>query len=78
MPQSGRGIPFRLDRESFNGIIAGKPDEILVSPAFDLEHTRSPLAVMKRDRRARLISKKISGALAPEEDDELEQLALFA
>jgi hypothetical protein len=78
MPQSGRGTPFRLDRESFDRIIAGKPDDILVSPAFDLEHTRSPRAVSARERRARLMSKKMSNSLDSEESKELEQLALFA
>ena len=78
MPQSGQGVPFRLDRESFNRIIAGKPDDILVSAAFDLEHTRSPRAVKARERRARLLSKKMGSSLDPEEVVELEQLSLFA
>jgi hypothetical protein len=69
--------PFMLSRGDFERVISGKPDQILVSPAFGLAHTRSPLAVQARDRHARLISKRMSLDLSDEENDELEQLALF-
>lgn len=77
LPQPGGGSGFRLNREDYNGIIAGKPDEILLSPAFDLPHTRSPYAVAARDRRARLKSKQKDNPLTPHEESELQQLELF-
>jgi len=59
-------------------VLAGKPDEILLTPAFGLEHTRSPQAVEKRERHALLVSKRLSADLTSEEALELQQLALFA
>lgn len=79
LPQPGHGTAFRLTPEDYATVIAGKPDEILITPAFGLAHTRSPLAVDKRKRHSLLISKKLSAAqLTGEEERELEQLALFA
>lgn len=78
LPQPGHGVGFRLLREDYDGIIAGKPDEILLSPAFELPHTRSPRAVEAREKRARLISKQKARALSASEENELEQLELFA
>lgn len=77
LPQPGDGSGFRLSREDYNTIIAGKPDEILLSPAFDLPHTRSPYAVAARERRARLKSKQKGNSLTPNEENELQQLELF-
>lgn len=78
LPQPGRGSAFRLHRDDYETIIAGKPDEILLSPAFELPHTRSPRAVEARERRARLISKQKATTLSSGEANELEQLELFA
>jgi hypothetical protein len=79
IPQPSDGAPFRLDEQSYESIIAGKPDQILLSPAFGLSHTRSPKAVRARERHARLTSKKrATGQLAFEEIQELSQLDLFA
>jgi hypothetical protein len=58
-------------------VLAGKPDEILLTPAFGLQHTRSPEAVRKRKRHALLVSKRLTVGLAEDEEKELEQLALF-
>ncbi|AQT72501.1 MULTISPECIES: AAA family ATPase [Streptomyces] len=78
VPQPGHGEPFMLTREDYEKVIAGKPDEILLTPAFGMRNTRSPMAVDARKRRARLKSKEMSGqALFPEEQKELEQLELF-
>lgn len=78
VPQPGRGEPFALIREDYDRVIAGKPDEILLTPAFGMRNTRSPRAVEARKRRARLKSKEMSGQhLVPEERQELEQLELF-
>jgi hypothetical protein len=79
MAQPGQGAPFRLDMRDYEKIIAGKPDQILLSPAFGLEHTRSPLAVRSRERRAFLASKgRSKTGLSESERDELKQLDLFA
>lgn len=70
--------PFMLDTESYESIIAGRPNEILVSPAFALSHTRSPRAVEARMRHAELHSRKLAIALSEDEQEEFEQLELFA
>jgi hypothetical protein len=78
IPQPGQGEPFILSEEDYVNVITGKPDEILLSPAFGLRHTRSPRAVSARSRRARLKAKEMAGAtLAAAEVQELEQLELF-
>ncbi|MEU2223268.1 AAA family ATPase [Streptomyces sp. NPDC018347] len=77
IPQPGEEKPFMLTEEDYNQIIAGKPDEILLTPAFGLRNTRSPRAVDARKRRARLKAKELAGKLASEEKKELEQLELF-
>lgn len=79
LPQPGAGHEaFRLSLEDFNAVIAGKPDQILVSPAFGMPYTRSPQAVDANRRHSRLRSKQIAGKLTKSEEQELEQLALFA
>jgi energy-coupling factor transporter ATP-binding protein EcfA2 len=69
--------PFRLGEMDYDRVIAGRPDQILVSPAFGLAYTRSPRAVNARERHARLESKRRSTELTREELEELGQLALF-
>ena len=79
LPQVGSGDPFRLSPEDYEAVIAGKPDEILLTPAFGLTHTRSPRAVRARERHAFLISKRLAmGQLTLAEEEEEEQLKLFA
>ena len=79
LPPAGQGSPFILQPEEYRQVIAGRPDEILLTPAFGLRHTRSPRAVQARERRAKLMSKQLSlGRLDPDEDRELAQLELFA
>ncbi len=79
MPQPGQGEPFQIHADQFDRIIAGKPDEILLTPAFGLAHTRSPRAVKARERHALLVSKQLStGGLDEDEAKELKQLELFA
>jgi energy-coupling factor transporter ATP-binding protein EcfA2 len=78
-PSHDRKIePFRLTTEDYERVIAGKPDQILVSPAFGLTQTRSPRAVRAREKHARLISKRLAGPLSDAEELELDQLSLFA
>jgi hypothetical protein len=69
--------PFRLSTEDYERVIAGKPDQILVSPAFGLVQTRSPRAVRAREKHARLMSKRLAGELSTDDMEELEQLSLF-
>lgn len=79
LPQPDEGAPFRVSDEDYKTIIAGRADEILLTPAFGLAHTRSPRAVRARERRAQLVAKQLSlGDLPSDENDELEELALFA
>lgn len=59
--------PFTVSDEDYRKIIAGKPDTILLSPAFGLEHTRSPKAVEARREYSWLQAKKQSVALSDEE-----------
>lgn len=78
MPQPGQGQPFQLAPDDFNRVIAGKPDQILLTPAFGMSHTRSPRAVAANRRHSRLRAKQIAGKLTNDESSELEQLSLFA
>jgi hypothetical protein len=78
LPTLGSGVPFQLRPQDVDRVIAGKPDEILITPAFGLAHTRSPRAVNAQARHALLISKKLAlGTLPADEQVELDQLALF-
>jgi predicted ATPase len=74
-PGSGQR-PFKLSEEDYQRVINSKPDEILISPAFGLAHTRSPEAVKKRRRHAELKAKKAAGHLSAKEAQELGQLSL--
>jgi energy-coupling factor transporter ATP-binding protein EcfA2 len=76
-PGSEEG-PHRLSKEEYLKIIASTPDTALLSDAFRLQNTRSPLAVERRARYARLQGKKRAGAhLSESEAHELGQLQLF-
>ncbi len=78
LPAGRNDVPFRLSKDDFNRVVAGRPDQILLTPAFDLKHTRSPRAVDARKRHAVLVSKQLElGELPPDEAAELKQLALF-
>ena len=80
MPSLSDGeSPFQLSTQDFHKVIGGKPDEILLTPAFGMEHTRSPRAVAARRRRAQLLSRQMTlGGLGDDELHELRQLSLFA
>ncbi|WP_306359790.1 AAA family ATPase [Nocardia sp. CC227C] len=78
LPQPGTGArAFRLTEQDFNSVIAGKPDQILISPAFGLPYSRSPRAVQANKAHARLRAKQIAGKISESEERELEQLKLF-
>jgi hypothetical protein len=75
----GDELPFRLAKEDYDAVRAGKPDQILVSPAFAMPYIRSPLAVRARERHALLVSRRLGGQeLTAGEAAELNQLELFA
>lgn len=79
LPPPGSGAePFRLTDEDYRRIIASKPDAIYVSPAFNMQHTRSPRAVANRQRYSQLRSKDAAGALTPEERREKKQLKFWS
>ncbi len=78
LPQPDKGQGFRLSEADYNRIIAGKPDEILLSPAFELYQLHGVHAVEKRRRRADLLAKAGAISLSNQEEQELEQLDMFA
>jgi hypothetical protein len=50
-----------LTDEEYKKVIASRPDTILLTPAFGLQNTRSPVAVEKRAELAKLEAKKRAG-----------------
>jgi hypothetical protein len=80
LPEPGSGSePFALSEDDNREIIASRPDTILLSPAFGLLNTRSPIAVKGRSDYAKLQAKRRAGAtLSAAEVEQEKQLALFA
>lgn len=78
LPQPSEGSAFQLSEKDYSRIVAGKPDEILLSPAFDLYQLHGVQAVEGRRRRAKLLAKSSAAPLTPKELEELGQLDLFA
>lgn len=68
--------PFPLTEEDYNRIVRSKVDDIYLTPAFSLTHTRSPRAVIKREEHAKLRAKKASIGLSAEEARQYQQLEL--
>ena len=66
--------PRQLDAEEYAEVVHARPDTILLSAAFGLQHTHSPKTVAKRDRHAQLKAKKQAGFTTEEEDTELASL----
>lgn len=79
LPEPGSAEPPRaLSDVEYQRIIASRPDTILLTPAFGLQNTRSPLAVKARSDYARLVAKRNAGAaLSADESKALQQLKLF-
>lgn len=74
----GSEQPRQLEQDEYEKIIASRPDTILLTPAFGLQNTRSPVAVDSRARFARLMAKERSGmGLSDSERQQIEQLELF-
>lgn len=80
LPEPASGIPPRpLTQEEYQTVIASRPDTILLSPAFNLQNTRSPLAVNARSEYAKLQAKRHAGGkLTSIEAAREAQLQLFA
>jgi hypothetical protein len=80
LPEPGSDeSPRALTNEEHAKVIASRPDTILLSPAFGLQNTRSPLAVEKRREYSALRAKQKAGArLTEEETSMIQQLELFA
>lgn len=67
--------PGPLSDEDYRKVIASRPDTILLTPAFGLQNTRSPLAVDARAKLAKLKGKQRSGTnLTRAEQLEFEQV----
>jgi energy-coupling factor transporter ATP-binding protein EcfA2 len=79
LPPPDSGVaPFALSKEDYEKVIKSKSDEILLSPAFGLQNTRSPQAVENRKRHASLEAKRRTGGqLSQKESEELGQLRLW-
>lgn len=80
LPEPGSGDkPRQLSDEEYKKIISSRPDQILLTSAFNLQNTRSPRAVEGRADYAKLMAKQRAGGklTAAEREKQLE-LQLFA
>lgn len=78
LPPPGQDLePHQVDEEDRLRIIASRPNEIYLSPAFNMRHTYSPRAVRARQRHAELRAKQRAVGLTVEEQREDRQLNLF-
>ena len=80
LPEPGSGdAPRALTPEEYNKVISSRPDTILLTPAFNLQNTRSPRAVAGRVEYIKLMAKKSAGAkLTKVEQSKADQLEMFA
>lgn len=63
LPQPASGeLPHQLDEQEYRKVVTSRPDTILLTSAFGLQNTRSPVAVEKRAALSRLEAKRRSGA----------------
>jgi hypothetical protein len=69
--------PFQLTEVDYWAVLRGKPDEILLTPAFGLKHTRSERAVSARRKWAELEAKARQTKLTGTEENLKLQLELF-
>lgn len=78
LPNPGSPLqPFRLAPLDYQKVVAGRPNDIYLGPAFGLDHTRSPRAVDAREQFAKLQAKKRSTQLSFAELEQEKQLSLF-
>jgi hypothetical protein len=74
LPEPGSDDPPRpLPEDEYRRVIASRPDTILLTSAFGLQNTRSPLAIEKRAELARLQAKKRAGAKLTREEQQKEK-----
>lgn len=79
LPEPGSGSePRPLSTEDYQKVIASRPDTILLTPAFGLQNTRSPVAVEKRAEYARMVAMGRASKFTQAEQKLFEQLELFA
>ena len=80
LPEPGSGdAPRALTVNEYKTVISSRPDTILLTPAFNLQNTRSPRAVEGRAEYAKLMAKQRAGAtLTKAEQGKVDQLQLFA
>lgn len=78
LPPPGQGqSPHQVAEEDRLKIIASRPNEIYLSPAFNMRHTRSPQAEQARRRHAELRAKRRAIGLTTEEQEEDSQLQFY-
>jgi energy-coupling factor transporter ATP-binding protein EcfA2 len=73
-PPGNQNEPFRIADDDYRKIIAAKTDTILLSPAFDMQYTRSPRAVERREKYAKLNAKQKAGVISESEKEEIKLL----
>lgn len=73
-PPGSKSKPNQIKAEEYWKIVRSKPDVIYLSQAFDMQFTRSPLAVRSRKRFAELSAKAHAGVLTEAETKEKQQL----
>jgi hypothetical protein len=76
-PPGSLSEPNRITGDEYWKIVKSKPDVILLSPAFGMQHTRSPRAVQARNKHAELKAKKHAGKLSEKENEQMQGLLLF-
>ena len=75
--QDSEQAPFKLSEVDYRSVIAGKPDTILLTPAFGLTNTRSPKALEARREYAQLRSKGRAIPLTQDEAKRQMELELY-
>lgn len=75
--QSINDAAIRLGLEEWKKIVAGTVDQVLMSSAFRLTHTRSPKAVKSRTEWSVLKAKQMRAELTSVEAERMKQLDLF-
>lgn len=77
LPEPGSGeLPRQLSAAEHQKVISSRPDTILLTAAFQLENTRSPVAVQKRREFARIEAKRRAG-FKLNENDQLQKQQLL-
>lgn len=79
LPEPGSEFdPHAISDEDYRKIISSRPDTILLTPAFGLTNTRSPVAVEARAEYSRLVAlRRAVGTLNSAEQKRFHQLELF-